>query len=167
MYGFIRPEAPMVGVQCVWSTVATLQGTGVALQSILCSSLPSTGLSGRSPLVAWMLHPEPPSVGSCKGPLLSTACPGLHTVTPPRSWPALPSSVPRAVFFHLPVDPGQVLRVPCPPCSSPAMPQVPGLPVVPVVSFIKVLATHTPSMNHCSECHPNISSFRPHHSPVE
>ena len=56
---------------------------------------------------------------------------------------------------------------PLPACSSPATPRVPGLPVVPVVSFIKVLATHTPSMNHCSECRPNISSFRPHHSPVE
>lgn len=132
-------------------------GCGGGLQSTLCSSLLSTGLSGRSPRVAWARHPEPPFMGSCTCPLLSPACPGLHPITPLSSQPALPTSVSRAAFFHLPVDPGQALHVPLP-----AMFWLPGLPVVPLVSFIKFLAARALTVSHCFEYCTSLCSFSPH-----
>lgn len=150
------PRHRVVGVHHV-GVQGHVAGVGGGLQSTLCSSLPSTGLSGGSPRwpgnstlshASWRPAPVPCS------PRLPRAA-SRHT----SQFPASPCHVyVSSRILPSACGPWPALHVPLP-----SMLWLPGLPVVPLGSFIKFLAARalTMSPGECSVCCTSLSSFSP------
>lgn len=61
--------------------------------------------------MAWVLPPESPFLEPCDCPLLSTACPGLHTITPLVPCQPFPH---RCLELHSSICLWTLVRSPCP-----------------------------------------------------